>query len=285
MPAQVHSADPSPATRLAALLAACDGELDEASLAEARSIGPDAASAVVAALLEAEIASPSDDPAPLSAVYLAADLRLAGAAPALASCVLRVDEEDELWKAAMVAIRDIGPPAVDPLLAAFDACLDVEGRARVADALLETGAADDRLLGAFLELLDDDPVEGADRLARYRDPRALPALAEALDRAELDDPAAGRDFLANEDVLVLATAIETVGGTLTAAQRAKARRVRHRRQRLLAEAIRLGTDEIGLAQAPVRRQSRPGRNDPCHCGSGRKYKKCHLEADQRDRGA
>ena len=26
-----------------------------------------------------------------------------------------------------------------------------------------------------------------------------------------------------------------------------------------------------------------GRNDPCHCGSGRKYKKCHLDADQRNR--
>jgi hypothetical protein len=25
------------------------------------------------------------------------------------------------------------------------------------------------------------------------------------------------------------------------------------------------------------------RNDPCHCGSGKKYKKCHLEADQRNR--
>lgn len=26
--------------------------------------------------------------------------------------------------------------------------------------------------------------------------------------------------------------------------------------------------------------SRPGRNDPCHCGSGRKYKKCCLAADE-----
>jgi uncharacterized protein len=25
---------------------------------------------------------------------------------------------------------------------------------------------------------------------------------------------------------------------------------------------------------------RPGRNDPCYCGSGLKYKKCHLQADQ-----
>jgi methionyl aminopeptidase len=23
-----------------------------------------------------------------------------------------------------------------------------------------------------------------------------------------------------------------------------------------------------------------GRNDPCHCGSGQKYKKCHLPADE-----
>lgn len=24
-----------------------------------------------------------------------------------------------------------------------------------------------------------------------------------------------------------------------------------------------------------------GRNDACHCGSGKKYKKCHLEADEK----
>jgi SEC-C motif len=23
-----------------------------------------------------------------------------------------------------------------------------------------------------------------------------------------------------------------------------------------------------------------GRNDPCHCGSGKKYKQCHLDADE-----
>jgi hypothetical protein len=24
----------------------------------------------------------------------------------------------------------------------------------------------------------------------------------------------------------------------------------------------------------------PGRNDPCHCGSGKKYKNCHLDQDE-----
>jgi hypothetical protein len=24
----------------------------------------------------------------------------------------------------------------------------------------------------------------------------------------------------------------------------------------------------------------PGRNEPCHCGSGKKYKQCHLDKDE-----
>lgn len=27
-------------------------------------------------------------------------------------------------------------------------------------------------------------------------------------------------------------------------------------------------------------EKKPGRNDPCYCGSGQKYKKCHMKADQ-----
>lgn len=36
------------------------------------------------------------------------------------------------------------------------------------------------------------------------------------------------------------------------------------------------------AEAPYRRETpKLGRNDPCHCGSGKKFKKCHgaLSAD------
>lgn len=29
----------------------------------------------------------------------------------------------------------------------------------------------------------------------------------------------------------------------------------------------------------ARTSGRPGRNEPCHCGSGRKYKQCCLEKD------
>jgi hypothetical protein len=36
---------------------------------------------------------------------------------------------------------------------------------------------------------------------------------------------------------------------------------------------------------PVQRRPTPGRNDPCWCGSGKKYKKCHLDADERPQPA
>jgi preprotein translocase subunit SecA len=29
------------------------------------------------------------------------------------------------------------------------------------------------------------------------------------------------------------------------------------------------------APAPVRVEKTPGRNEPCYCGSGKKYKLCH----------
>jgi hypothetical protein len=32
-------------------------------------------------------------------------------------------------------------------------------------------------------------------------------------------------------------------------------------------------------------EARPGRNEPCHCGSGRKYKQCCLEKDEKTASA
>jgi uncharacterized protein YchJ len=40
-------------------------------------------------------------------------------------------------------------------------------------------------------------------------------------------------------------------------------------------------DEEDEDEPVVRQPVRPGRNEPCWCGSGKKYKKCHLDEDQR----
>jgi uncharacterized protein len=31
----------------------------------------------------------------------------------------------------------------------------------------------------------------------------------------------------------------------------------------------------GARQGTIAATAEPGRNEPCHCGSGKKYKKCH----------
>jgi len=36
-----------------------------------------------------------------------------------------------------------------------------------------------------------------------------------------------------------------------------------------------GSGETQTVQQVVRGAAKIGRNDPCHCGSGKKYKKCH----------
>jgi len=38
--------------------------------------------------------------------------------------------------------------------------------------------------------------------------------------------------------------------------------------------------EVPPMPEPVRRKTSPGRNEPCWCGSGKKYKKCHLDSDK-----
>jgi preprotein translocase subunit SecA len=41
-----------------------------------------------------------------------------------------------------------------------------------------------------------------------------------------------------------------------------------------------GAPREGAAPAPARVGPRVGRNDPCPCGSGKKYKKCHMLVDE-----
>ncbi|HEX8683843.1 MAG TPA: preprotein translocase subunit SecA [Ardenticatenaceae bacterium] len=47
--------------------------------------------------------------------------------------------------------------------------------------------------------------------------------------------------------------------------------------------MQLNRSDAGAAASapqPIKSKSRPGRNDPCHCGSGKKYKNCHWAEDE-----
>jgi preprotein translocase subunit SecA len=48
-----------------------------------------------------------------------------------------------------------------------------------------------------------------------------------------------------------------------------------RKRRELEQARMAGAGDAQQVQQVVRGQEKVGRNDPCPCGSGKKYKKCH----------
>jgi preprotein translocase subunit SecA len=48
-----------------------------------------------------------------------------------------------------------------------------------------------------------------------------------------------------------------------------------RKRRELEQARMAGSGDFQPVQQVVRGSAKIGRNDPCHCGSGKKYKKCH----------
>ncbi len=72
----------------------------------------------------------------------------------------------------------------------------------------------------------------------------------------------------------------------TAEETARLQRQMRQRQQQMTESRGDvdGKPEKAAARQAVRQGPRVGRNDPCPCGSGKKYKKCHGSAEQSSRG-
>ena len=59
-------------------------------------------------------------------------------------------------------------------------------------------------------------------------------------------------------------------------ERIEAQRRRRQQQMIMAHAAATAEGEKPAAPEQVKREGeKVGRNDPCPCGSGKKYKKCH----------
>jgi preprotein translocase subunit SecA len=64
----------------------------------------------------------------------------------------------------------------------------------------------------------------------------------------------------------------------------KARAMQAAARLAAAQQADAGADSVEGSR-PAAAKKRPGRNDPCWCGSGKKYKKCHLPQDEEERRA
>lgn len=105
----------------------------------------------------------------------------------------------------------------------------------------------------------------------------------------MNDPSEAREALVRlrEEGLSRHEAIHAIGsrltnalhGTLTASKPFDLERYRKDLSELTADSWFAEYEEDS---EPVEKQARPGRNEPCWCGSGEKYKRCHMETDSRE---
>lgn len=152
------------------------------------------------------------------------------------------------------------------------------------DALARSGVrlSDQEVRAAVEGALAEDPINGPARVTSFGDERAIPALARALDAYAPRLDCVVCDYVA---VLGLGTAIVLLGGAPTEPQQRKIAEYEQRQRGAWSDGGAFMRSALGalspLARAtPSQAPRRLGRNEPCHCGSGKKYKVCHLELDR-----
>lgn len=252
-------------------------------------LGAAAVPALVDLLEDAALAleaSEGEGWAPVLAARLLAELQAADAVEPMLRVLAVTDWLSFLHDQVLRSLSLLGAPVVEPALHAWAEHDDPQFRRSLGWMFADLGVRDERILAILLEQLRDDPTT-AGRFVSYGDPEVLPHLFEALDRYQIVDR---ESLFANHGLVELRAAIEDLGGTLSAEQHGKCRRglepAEVMRRKLEAALDDRPTDaptepERAARAAPARRPQRPGRNQPCWCGSAKKYKKCHQAADER----
>ena len=214
--------------------------------------------------------SPGEGLAPIHAAALLGDLKDLESVGPLLTAFAATDWLGFIKGEILQALRGIGAPVVEPALRALASATGDEQRDGCCDVLAELGVRDERILTALLAQVARSPEKGAMNLAGYGDERALPALLAEFDRREV----VVGGFMVNQTLIELEAAVRELGGSMRPAQIAKLKEMERAREELFR-----GIEEA-IPDPPAVRQERPGRNAPCWCGSGKKYKKCHLDADE-----
>jgi hypothetical protein len=229
----------------------------------------------------------------IHAVDLLVDLKATDAIGAMLDALGELDLDDIMQSRIVVRLPDLGPAVLEPALAmlaqqralhdegaddgdvdddAFDdEDVDDGGVDETVSALCEVlsklGVKDERIFEALCWQFDRAQTWTAGTFANYGDKRAIPILEAAIAAFEPDFSY----LYGGTDLMDLIDAYESLGGVLSPELRSRfdgwfARWEEMKRR--------------SRESRPVRTFGKMGRNDPCHCGSGKKYKKCCLDADE-----
>jgi hypothetical protein len=177
--------------------------------------GDDAVPTLVSILIDEELGDvdgPGEGFAPIYAAALLGELRASAAIEPLLDVLADSEDLDLLCDRALLALRQMGAPAVAPTLARYSATEREDVRLRFASVLGALGVRDDAIFTLLVDRVAIDPAGAAMDLAEYGDDRALPYLSRAFDELPLDD--VGGAF-ANQAMVEVEQAIEDLGGELT----------------------------------------------------------------------
>jgi hypothetical protein len=213
--------------------------------------------------------APGDGYAPIHAARLLGELRATTAVESMIKRLRETDFNDILNNELLFALPRLGEAVLESALQAYKETGNPDFRMSLAGVLAECGVRDDRVYDLLLGMLLYEPDQSAGCLWRYGDPRAIEPLGRAFDAFRIER---GNRAFANQTLIELREAIEQLGGTLTPEQEAKYTVAMEPRDRWRAQ--------MDSCLEPAIRPARPGRNDPCWCGSAKKYKRCHLDDDQ-----
>jgi hypothetical protein len=212
--------------------------------------------------------APGEGYAPIHAASLLAELGGPHAIRAMVHALARSEPGELLFDVLLEGLEKLGPAVAPVALEALETTESTDGRLGLLTALTDSGVKDERIFQHLLKHLETEPDSAAMKLADYGDARALEPLQRAFERVARDPEE--DELLAGMGLIAIEAAIRVLGGTLSEGQKAQVK-----------QAAARGRDfALSLRPQPARRPERPGRNEPCWCGSGVKYKKCHAASDR-----
>lgn len=198
----------------------------------------------------------------IHAVELLLDLKVETAIEPLLQILRCSSYDDIVYKRISIGLPKLGAALVEPALRlAHGEDVDDAFFEALCYVLSEAGVRDERIFECLCKQFEDSEVLGAGTFASYGDERALPLLRQAIEEFEpLWDSEFGtlelREFL---------DAYEHIAGTVPDDLLEHARSLQDAWETRLAE---------NLSPKQPAASNKPGRNEPCPCGSGKKYKKC-----------
>lgn len=210
---------------------------------------------------------------PVHAAHLLGRVGSLEATEPLLTVLAAAEPGDVLFEGAMRALEALGPEIGPALLVQLEGTDDADGTrgAALMELAVRLQLESPLLYERALRCLDTLPGLGAYFLQRYGSEADLPAITAKLDallRAVEEGEGEGVLYI---DVSDLAEAEAHFTPTPSAERIARVEAVARR----LLEAER--------GPQPASASPKIGRNDPCPCGSGKKYKKCHWPEDEAKR--